>query len=120
MVAINFQAEFVPLIESGLKVQTVRRSSRCKLGDTIQIYTGQRTKKCRLIGTAKCAISEPITIAETYLAAGGWRLPSGDAEYIAKIDGFDDLEAMRSWFRDRYGALPFEGYRIMWNGFQIA
>jgi hypothetical protein len=24
---------------------------------------------------------------------------------------------MRDWFRERYGSLPFTGYRIMWNGF---
>jgi hypothetical protein len=48
-------------------------------------------------------------------AVGYYRLPSGDAEHIAKIDGFENLAAMRAWFRDRYG-LPFGGYRIMWHG----
>jgi hypothetical protein len=27
---------------------------------------------------------------------------------------------MRDWFRDTYGALPFSGYRIMWNSFTPA
>ena len=116
MVAFNFQPQFVDAIRSGAKTQTIRRNARCKTGDTMQLYTGQRTKDCTLIGTATCAICESITIAEGHISSGGWRLPSGDAHHIARIDGFASVDAMRDWFRDRYG-LPFEGYRVMWNGF---
>lgn len=115
MVAINFQPQFVPAIRSGSKTQTIRKSARCKTGDVLQLYTGQRTKNCTLIGTAICAICEPITIADDYLATGYFRLPSGDAAHIAHIDGFKSVEEMRDWFRNRYGELPFNGYRIMWN-----
>lgn len=117
MVAINFQAQFAPDIRAGRKTQTIRKTARCKTGDELQLYTGQRTKDCTLIGTATCAICEPITIAEDYLATGYFRLPSGDAAHIAHIDGFANLAAMREWFRQRYGSLPFSGYRIMWHGF---
>jgi hypothetical protein len=118
MVAINFQRSFAPDIRSGRKTQTIRKSERCKTGDDLQLYTGQRTKACELIGTARCAICEPITIAEDYISVGAFRLPSGDAAHIAQIDGFPSLTAMRDWFRDRYGKLPFSGYRIMWNDFK--
>jgi hypothetical protein len=119
MVAINFQAQFAPDIRAGRKTQTIRKSARAKTGDELQLYTGQRTKACELLGTARCAICEPITIAEDYISVGYFRLPSGDAAHIAKIDGFKNLAAMRDWFRDRYG-LPFGGYRIMWNDFQAS
>lgn len=118
MVAYNFQPEFVAPIQSGVKTQTIRRSARCKTGDELQLFTGQRTKACRKIGTATCAICEPITIADDYISVGMFRLPSGDAAHMAKIDGFQSLAAMRGWFRDRYGDLPFAGYRIMWNNFK--
>jgi hypothetical protein len=118
MVAINFQRSFAPDIRSGRKTQTIRRTARCRTGDELQLYTGQRTKACDLIGTARCAICEPITIAEDYISVGTFRLPSGDAAHIAKIDGFQSLTAMRDWFRERYGSLPFTGYRIMWNDFK--
>lgn len=119
MVAFNFQPQFVPPIITGLKTQTIRKSARCDTGDTLQLYTGQRTKNCRLIGTATCAICEPITIAEDYLATGYFRLPLGDADHIARIDGFSSLSAMRAWFRERYG-LPFDGYRVMWSNFNAS
>jgi hypothetical protein len=120
MVAINFQKEFADVIRSGAKTQTIRRTARCKTGDTLQLYTGQRTKACNLIGTATCAICEPITIAEDYVSVGMFRLPSGDAHHIATIDGFKNVEEMRDWFRNRYGSLPFEGYRIMWHSLNVS
>lgn len=119
MVAFNFRPEFASAIRSGVKTQTIRKSARCESGDTLQLYTGQRTKSCELIGTATCAICEPITIAEGYVSSGGWRLPSGDAHHVARIDGFTSVEDMRDWFRARYG-LPFEGYRVMWHGFNAS
>lgn len=119
MVAINFQAQFAPDIRAGRKTQTIRKSARAKTGDELQLYTGQRTKACELLGTARCAICEPITIAEDYISVGYFRLPSGDAAHIVKIDGFKNLAAMRDWFRDRYG-LPFSGHRIMWNDFRAS
>lgn len=120
MVAINFHKQFAPDILSGRKTQTIRQSSRCKAGDELQLYTGQRTKDCQLIGTARCAICESITIADDYISCGMFRLPSGDAAYIATIDGFPSLTAMRDWFRNRYGELPFRGYRIFWTDFKPA
>jgi len=120
MVAINFQKQFASDIRAGRKTQTIRSTERCKTGDEMQLYTGQRTNACELIGTATCAICEPITIAEDYIAVGCFRLPSGDAAHIAKIDGFESLAAMRDWFRNQYGSLPFKGYRIMWNEFRAA
>jgi hypothetical protein len=119
MVAINFQQEFAPEIRAGRKTQTIRRTARCKTGDTLHLYTGQRTKNCELLGTATCAICEPITIADDYVSAGMFRLSSGDADHIARIDGFKGVDDMRAWFRDRYGSLPFRGYRIMWYGFTL-
>ena len=118
MVAFNFQAQFAPDIRAGIKTQTIRKNARCKAGDTLQLYTGQRTRQCSLIGTATCAICEPITIAEDYISVGYFRLPSGDAAHIAKIDGFASLAAMRDWFREKYG-LPFSGYRVMWREFRL-
>lgn len=118
MVAINFQAEFAPDIRAGRKTQTIRRTARCKAGDELQLYTGQRTKACELLGTAKCAIVEPITIADDYIAVGYFRLPSSDADHIAKVDGFKGVEQLRDWFRSRYGSLPFGGFRIFWTDFK--
>lgn len=116
---INFHRKFAADIKSGLKTQTIRRTAACKTGDSLRLFAGAGISASDLIGTATCAICEPITIAEEYVSVGYWRLPSGDAEHIAKIDGFPNLDAMRDFFSAKYG-LPFDGYRIMWNGFKGA
>jgi len=114
MVALNFMAKFAPAVEAGAKRQTIRRTARCKPGDALQLYTGQRTPVCRKIGEAVCWRVRPVTIAEDYLVLDGWRLPSGDAHQFARADGFVTLEKMRRFFRKQYG-LPFEGFVIEWR-----
>lgn len=119
MVDINFHREFATDIKAGRKTQTIRRRPICKAGDELRLFAGTGQATSDLIGTATCAICEPITLADDYVSVGYWRLPSGDAEHIAKIDGFANLDAMRDFFSAKYG-LPFDGYRIMWSGFKGA
>jgi hypothetical protein len=54
MVEINFSEQFAERVKSGDKRQTIRRSKKCGPGDTLQLYTGQRTKACRKLRDAVC------------------------------------------------------------------
>lgn len=50
MPAYNFQKQFAPLVESGQKRQTIRaigKRRHARPGESLQLYTGQRTKACR-------------------------------------------------------------------------
>lgn len=123
MVAINFQERFAEDIEDGRKLQTIRQKARCKRGDKLQLYTGQRTRKCRLLMNAVCTSVVPIRIEATEMFLDGKRLIAGSAlrdEYedrdndFAKADGFGGFVEMADWFRERYG-LPFEGFVIKWR-----
>lgn len=51
MVAYSFNRRFVPAIEAGSKRQTIRahRRRHARIGEQLQLYTGMRTKACRLI-----------------------------------------------------------------------
>ena len=49
MVAFNFKKAQVEEVESGKKCATIRPTKRAKPGDTLQLYTGLRTKKARLL-----------------------------------------------------------------------
>ena len=68
MPALNFKAEFAPLVESGEKRQTIRKLRKDgrdpKVGDALYLYTGMRTKKCRKLGIAPCESVQPIEIDE--------------------------------------------------------
>ena len=115
MVAYNFQSQFVPLIESGKKTQTIRANGKrnhAKAGDTLQLYTGMRTKSCRKIADAICTRSTYCAIREDRITLGNH--PRVNMDDFARADGFKDFEDMKSWFRKTHG-LPFIGQLIQWR-----
>lgn len=127
MPALNFQKRFADAVETGEKRQTVRALRRdgrahCKPGDTIKLYTGMRTKNCRLLAEARCDAVRSIRVEPTSMEINGRILFSAvhhrDADQtdneFAQADGFDSFMDMADWFRDNHG-LPFEGVVITWG-----
>ncbi len=137
--ALNFQAWKAPRVESGDLTQTIRALRRDgrdpKVGDVLYLFTGQRTKKCRRLGEARCSRVTPIRIAvfdtwihqilEYQLVALSYR--TDECEYlpwsiysrsqerkIARADGFSDMVEMAEWFKKTHG-LPFYGLLIRWR-----
>ncbi len=120
MPALNFQARFADAVETHEKRQTIRLVWKrpIKPGVMLYLYTGMRTKHCRMLRTAACLSVRPVTIdvahyvfAHTMVAGkyGGY----DHLNRFAKQDGFDSWKEMRDWFDKRYG-LPFEGVLITW------
>ena len=63
MVAYNFKEQFANLVASGEKCQTIRaigKRRHVKSGETIQLYSGLRTKQCRKLGDAVCVSAQDI------------------------------------------------------------
>lgn len=120
MVAFNFKEDFAPKIEAGEKISTIRKTARCKPGDLMQLYTGQRTKKCRKIGEKKCIAVVEICINRDTL----WSFPKRRSEdkplpipnrRLHEMEGFLNMEEMLKFFEDHYG-LPFTGFWHVWEG----
>lgn len=119
MVAYNFKAQWADDVESGKKRQTIRPKRRAKVGDELQLYTGQRTKKCRKLRDAVCTAVQEITIKDRgyYTLAvrlNGELLPTKLARELAVADGFKDLVDFADFFAEQYG-LPFHGYLTKWE-----
>lgn len=127
MPALNFKAQFADDVEYGTKRQTVRAPRKdgrphCKVGDTIKLYTGMRTKGCRLLGQATVTRIARIKIEATCMYVNDRLLPSAiydrDCEQtdneFAEADGFKSFTDMANWFSDVHG-LPFEGTVIQWH-----
>ena len=108
MVAYNFSIEFADLVASGKKCQTIRQSLRCKVGDRLQLYTGQRTKECR-----KLITPDPVCINTQVimLLLDDFGAISDD---FAQADGFKDGKEMQFWFRNKYQTPVFRGVLIKW------
>lgn len=130
MVAYSFKPRFIDPIDSGRKRQTIRAPGRrrhAKNGDDLQLYTGMRTRACRLIGRAICATAEPVEILFNLneLRAGnlvlrGWE----QLDAFAQADGFTGWMEMREFWRAEhpveFTAGRFEGVLISWTDYRSA
>jgi hypothetical protein len=142
MVAYSFQKRFIPPITIGLglpirpedqddraatmltpKRQTIRAVGlrrHARPGETLQLFTGMRTKQCRLIGEATCSSVEPVIIwvDSRAIAIERGKLMLGRAAMteFARNDGFANPEDMAQFWRTEHkGIAKFEGFLIRWE-----
>jgi hypothetical protein len=129
MTALNFKAQFAPLVESGQKRQTIRRAGKHKapkVGEELQLYTGQRTNQCRLLGTGICTLVKRViitpndsSVAVQDFGEQSWRyLESNAISNLAKADGFAHLAVFFDFFYEsnrEKDVSSFHGYIIRWE-----
>lgn len=126
MVAYSFKEQFVEPIVSGRKRQTIRsdRKRHAKAGEELQLYTGMRTKVCRLIGRARCleVLRIRIDFQRAMIWVGSLEI-SGLAELdaFAKRDGFASYKELRDfWDREHDRPSSWSGMIIFWDRFERA
>lgn len=123
MVAYSFQARFAPPIIVGTKRQTIRggRKRHAKQGEELQLFTGMRTRQCRLIGRARCITVQRVIIA---IRADAVHFPLllvtltdlADLDRFAQRDGFSDWRDMCAWWSLAHpGVAEFDGFLIDWG-----
>lgn len=143
MPALNFQSQWADAVEAGAllangadvvlmhklftpaevrpKRTTIRRPGRARPGDTLYLYTGQRTKACRKLGEVLCLAVTPVKIRrlvdthEPVLFIGSAGLMDARLDRLARLDtaGLWDAAAFIAFFERAYG-LPFDGELIAW------
>lgn len=106
MVAFNFMEQFADDVEAGRKLQSARLTQRCNVGDKIQLYTGQRTKKCRKLGDGVCTAVKPINIQDRFMTK--------EEIKFAKNDGFKNIADMKAFFRKTHG-VPVDLFIHKWR-----
>lgn len=127
MVAFNFQKQFAEDVESGKKRHTIRARGKRRepiVGEELQLYTGMRTKQCRLLKRTVCKLVEVIEIRShrRHVLIG---TPSGDSyqfnrltdgaiETLALSDGFNSVDAFFDFFKTSPGDY-FNGFLIHWE-----
>lgn len=118
MVAYNFSPEFADDIAARRKRQTLRTTPRAKVGDPIQLYTGQRTKACRKLveDDPVCTRTAEVNLYEEGLYFEGYRQTQQAADDYARFDGFKDYADMHAWFLKKYnGLMPRPLYETRWD-----
>lgn len=118
---------FVAPILAGTKPQTIRadRKRHAREGETLQLYTGMRTRHCRLIGRAICASVQPIRIevdnAVIGFASGLTLTTIAELDAFAATDGFQSWFGMREFWKLHHPLVStFSGIMIRWRDFQPA
>ena len=120
MVAYSFKSRFGGPVVTRTKRQTIRRPRKrhARPGELVQLYTGMRTRSCRLLLETVCRAVEPVEIEvlATGIASvlvGG--IPIGDLEAFARADGFRDLSDMSAFWLAEHGIGVFEGVIVGWE-----
>lgn len=108
MPSLSFQKEFATPILARAKRHTIRavslkpRARVIRLGDTLYLFTGMRTKFCRRIGAAVCTDIKPIELdllSERVNISGRPSILRSDAiDGFAKSDGFEDWAALKAFW----------------------
>lgn len=108
MVAYNFKEQFAPLVSSGIKRQTIRANGdrrHAAPGESVQLYTGQRTKECRKLVEPDpvCVRSRPIGISanhDVFLGVGSdiEQLDETAIAILAATDGFKSTDEFFQFF----------------------
>lgn len=106
MPALSFQEQFAPMIVDGTKHHTVRRKRNknpIEPGQLLRLYTGMRTKHCRLIRDAVCSAVVSIRIYADIgqIRLDGRLLPLNEMMHFAVRDGFANYMDFFKFF-ERY------------------
>ena len=122
MPAYNFSPEFANDVQHRRKRSTIRMSDKnAKVGDTVYLYTGQRTKQCRSLGTSTLVALETISLHEKHVIFGGFTIRANSLlDLLARADGFKDYPDMTAWFKSKYkidslDTAPIRGYLHAWS-----
>ena len=134
MPLIGFKSRFARGVENGVaaarsrplphrdvapKRQTIRARRRDgrdpKVGDTLYLYTGLRTKAVRNLGEVQCRRVERLRIDRrgARVQVDGRALERRGLLRLARADGFTDVDEMIAFLEDLHG-LPFRGFLIRW------
>jgi hypothetical protein len=133
MPQLGFQAWKAPRVESGELRTTIRNEWKrpIRVGDTLKMFQGLRTKLCRSLGWATCTCAEPVRVVarlqrdrighwwiDVHAWVAGRKLALRDIAGLAVADGFDDIVGLLEWLRkNKRGAL--RGDRLEYRGVLI-
>ena len=123
MVAYSFKDRFADPILADEKRQTIRkhRKRHARAGEVIKLYTGMRTRDCRLLARAICQSVERIKIdvdgGSVHFCRQVETITGAELDAFARRDGFADWRDMQAFWRAEHPSVSvFDGVLITWAG----
>lgn len=127
MVALSFSKQFADDVRDGKKCQTIRADSGKRrlpmVGEELQLYTGMRTKHCKLLRRVQCSSLIPVVInaSTRTVTLKHWDksvaeiLTGNQLTAFAEADGFPDVDSFFTYFCSDSGKPFFSGWLIVWK-----
>ncbi len=134
MPLLGFKSRFAQAVDNGVarverrpvphgrvssKRQTIRARRRDgrdpKVGDTLYLYTGLRTRNVRKLGEVPCRRVKRVQIDRrgTRVRVDGLALNAEGVRRLSRADGFRDAEQFLDFLEALHG-FPFDGWLIRW------
>ena len=120
MRVVMVKKQFAPMILSGRKPHTIRKTARCVPGDMLSIrrWAGKPYASPQLrVADAWCTSLAGIVVSEKGLSIDLVPIGIDQATVFAWNDGFDSLDEFISFFEVNY-SLPFTGVVIRFALFE--
>lgn len=120
MPALNYQKELAPKILSGEKPFTLRDHRKDgrdpKIGETLFMFTGQRSKQCKKFAERRCRFTVTISLGYCRVAIPGLTelLWPDHLENFARLDGFASYAAFCKFHGVRVGMSAKSMRLIAW------
>jgi hypothetical protein len=119
MPLLGFKKRFAPAVEAYTKRQTIRACRKDgrdpKQGDTLHLYTGLRTKRCRKLAETECVATLPVTIHRDKLEISGIEIVGEARDRFARDDGFVSFYELADYFENEMKrAMPWSGIVVYW------
>jgi hypothetical protein len=106
MPALNFQKQFADKVQQGEKTRTIRAAGKRaapSVGQSLKLYTGMRTKVCRLLKEVTCTnVSTVLFWSKSTVIVNKIPLYNEAVDQFAQLDGFKDYAEMYKFFDELY------------------
>ena len=101
MPAYSFNTRFVPMVVDGTKRQTIRarRKNPAKVGDTLYLYSGLRTKYCKKLREDKCTATTTIIITKFNILLLDRRLTNDECDILRNYDISGKIEYKSTFYK---------------------
>ena len=114
---LGFDPVFVPPIQAGSKIHTIRRGHRWKAGQLINfcLNADQATTGRTFHPNAMVSSTQHLRILNgRHLFIDERPIVGVQLEQLAHHDGFSNAQTLLDWFQEHYGP-AFEGQLIHWT-----
>ncbi|NVO30282.1 hypothetical protein, partial [Hymenobacter lapidiphilus] len=113
---LGFDSAFVPSIQAGTKMHTIRRGYRWQAGQLISFCLNEDQATGRTFRPdAVVSSTQHLRILDgQHLFIDARPILGVELERLAYHDGFPNADMLLNWFQDHYGPV-FEGQLIHWT-----